>query len=58
MTSRSVPLCTIGIEIELSWSVLSLFDWTVKFVAKSLMGMVWEWLPMYLWNCLIGSLVI
>ena len=34
LTSRSAPLCTIGIGFELSWSSCQIFDWTVKFVAQ------------------------
>ena len=44
MTSRSAPLCTIGIRFELSWSSLQIFDGTVIFVAQILdengLGMV------------------
>ena len=44
LTSSSVPLCTIGIGFELSWSSCQNFDWTVKFVAQifdeNSMGMV------------------
>ena len=36
-------MCTIGVEIELCKSFLANFAGTVKFVAKLLMGMVWEW---------------
>ena len=36
MTSRSAPLCTIGIGFELSWSSSQTFDGTVKFVAQIL----------------------
>ena len=31
-TSRSAPLCTIGVGFELSWSSCQIFDGTVKFV--------------------------
>ena len=34
LTSRSAPLCTIGIGFELSWSSCQIFDGIVKFVAQ------------------------
>ena len=34
LTSSSVPLCTIGVEFELSWSSCQNFDGTAKFVAQ------------------------
>ena len=51
LTSRSAPLCTIGVGIELSWSSCQIFDETVKFVVQFLMRMVWEWFPMCFWCC-------
>ena len=38
LTSRSAPLCTIGIEFELSWSSCQIFDGTVKFFAQIFYG--------------------
>ena len=63
LASRTAPVCTIGVEIELCKSFLANFAGTVKFVAKILMGMVWEWFGngslcifgvVHDWNCLIG----
>ena len=34
LTSSSVPLSTIGIGFELSWSSCQIFNGTVKFVAQ------------------------
>ena len=38
LSSRSAPLCTIGIGFELSWSSCHIFDGTVKFVAQIFYG--------------------
>ena len=34
LTSRSAPLCTVGVGFELSWSSCQFFDGTVKFVEQ------------------------
>ena len=48
---RTSPFCTTAVEIELCKSFLPDLAGTVKFVSKLLMGMVWEWFPMYFWYC-------
>ena len=60
LTSRSAPLCTIGVGFELSWPSCQIFDGTVNFVAQifdgngslCIFGVVHDWI------CLIGSLVV
>ena len=58
--SKTGPLCTTGVEFELSWLFLPNFAGTAKYVAKLLVGMV----SLYIfgvvqdWYCLLGSLVI
>ena len=51
LASKTSSFCTTAVEIELCKSFLSNFMGTMKFVAKSLMAMVWEWFPMYFWCC-------
>ena len=60
LASRTAPLCTTGVEFELSWSFLPNFAGTVEFVAKILVGMVSLCIfgVVQDWNCLIDSLVI
>ena len=63
LASKTSPFCTTAVEIELYKSFLPNFAGIVKFVAKMLMGMIWEWFlcifgVVHDWNCLIGSLVI
>ena len=50
----------MGVEFELSWSFLSKFDGTAKFVAKILVGIgsLCIFVVVHDWNCLISSLVI
>ena len=56
LSCMTSPFCTTAVENELCKSFLPNFAWTVKFVAKILMGMVWEWFPMYFWCCALMEL--
>ena len=60
LASMTSPLCTTGIGFELCKSFLPNFAWTVKYVAKILVGMVSLCIfgVVQDWYCLIGSLVI
>ena len=60
LASWTAPLCTTGIEFELSWSFLPIFAGTVKIVAKLLVGMVSLCIfgVVQDWYCLIDSSVI
>ena len=46
LANKTSPFCTTAVEIELCKIFLPNFAGTVKFVAKILMGMVWEWFLM------------
>ena len=55
LTSRSAPLCTIGIGFELSWPSCQIFDGTVKFVVQIVYGNGMGMVPyVFLVLCMTG----